>query len=72
MLQKKLNKTQRSFIIKRLFKEIVKKNVGEFSKELYMSKTDLKLLIKKGFQLVHIPPLTDGWTSSITLNKKMK
>ena len=51
MLQKKMKDEERKRIIKKLFEDIVKKKEEDFSKELYMSKSDIKLLLKKGFSV---------------------
>ena len=48
MLQHVISKNERTKIISYLFKKYVCKNTKEFAKELYMTRSDIKRLIKNG------------------------
>lgn len=48
MLQHALPENKRSEIVANLFKKYVRKNIRDFAKELYMSVSDIKKLIKNG------------------------
>lgn len=58
-----MNYKERKRIIKKLFEDVVNKKTEDFAKELYMSKSDIELLLKKGFSV------SSHTTSHVWLNK---
>ena len=69
MLQKKMNYKERKRIIKKLFEDVVNKKTEDFAKELYMSKSDIELLLKKGFS-VGSHTTSHMWLNKLSFNEQ--